>query len=630
MKKIYFFLPLVAFYLFSCSEDTMDELDVADGVNSLISVVEEPSGENCPAGGFFVRVGQDENANDNLDSAEVSFSTFVCNGENGADGAAGQDGMNAEQIMVITSDEPAGSNCPEGGIKIEVGYDSDESGTLNASEIMSTSFVCNGESSTREGGNNGKTYVILKGNLSKEEAQNILARDLGPNTQFITVENTKEIDSLDFSVVTSLVDLTISNNRSLVHVNLSNLKQMNGDMVIENNPNWRVVNFPALEQSFGRLEFGTDFSDKTQRIDTIKLEKLRRVPSEWGVSVRLDTVQSLQLPALTSGSIGINGVVNTLSRRASIVINELQFTDQLIVPELSISISNITEGPDYDFPFEEIGLITEDNCKPNFSIANLVKGAIRTDNNFKTSGNFSLPNFETGGVSIYVSDYNEINLPRFSSGSFSLSGNDTISNLNLSSLDSGSVSISAFSGGSGNNTLEIADGIELPEFVKGDLSIRNFAPLLTTPKFEEGRISIVNTTYSSLSFPVFKSGNVVINNNSQLTEINFPELATVSGISITDNNLLTSLALPSFTGYLTGLEVPGFGFVEFDNIILDLQFNSFTETTLNQLLVDFDQATPLKDVPVSLQINGYGPPSGDGITALESLRNKGIEVSIDQ
>jgi hypothetical protein len=56
-------------------------------------------------------------------------------------GAAGSAGRNA---LVRTTTEAAGANCATGGTKIEAGQDANSNGTLDAAEITSTRYVCNG------------------------------------------------------------------------------------------------------------------------------------------------------------------------------------------------------------------------------------------------------------------------------------------------------------------------------------------------------------------------------------------------------------------------------------------------------------------------------------------------------
>ncbi|MDO7849162.1 hypothetical protein Q5H92_22555, partial [Hymenobacter sp. M29] len=56
-------------------------------------------------------------------------------------GAAGSAGLNA---LVRTTAEAAGANCATGGTKIETGQDANSNGSLDASEITATRYVCNG------------------------------------------------------------------------------------------------------------------------------------------------------------------------------------------------------------------------------------------------------------------------------------------------------------------------------------------------------------------------------------------------------------------------------------------------------------------------------------------------------
>jgi ELWxxDGT repeat protein len=46
--------------------------------------------------------------------------------------------------LAVTSVEPAGSNCPDGGLKIEVGVDDNGNGSLEANEVDHTQYICNG------------------------------------------------------------------------------------------------------------------------------------------------------------------------------------------------------------------------------------------------------------------------------------------------------------------------------------------------------------------------------------------------------------------------------------------------------------------------------------------------------
>lgn len=77
-------------------------------------------------------MGVDTNGNGVLDSAELSSTSYLCDGA----------GKNS---LVATSPEPAGTHCAFGGSKIETGLDADEDGVLGPAEVntAATSYVCN-------------------------------------------------------------------------------------------------------------------------------------------------------------------------------------------------------------------------------------------------------------------------------------------------------------------------------------------------------------------------------------------------------------------------------------------------------------------------------------------------------
>jgi hypothetical protein len=64
-------------------------------------------------------------------------------GLQGANGVAGANGLNA---LIKTTTEPAGTNCTNGGTKIETGLDANGNGVLDAGEVNATQtkYVCDG------------------------------------------------------------------------------------------------------------------------------------------------------------------------------------------------------------------------------------------------------------------------------------------------------------------------------------------------------------------------------------------------------------------------------------------------------------------------------------------------------
>jgi hypothetical protein len=65
-------------------------------------------------------------------------------GPQGEQGPAGANGTNGLNSLIRTTAEPAGTNCTNGGTKIETGMDANGNGVLDAEEVDQTEYVCNG------------------------------------------------------------------------------------------------------------------------------------------------------------------------------------------------------------------------------------------------------------------------------------------------------------------------------------------------------------------------------------------------------------------------------------------------------------------------------------------------------
>ena len=81
-------------------------------------------------------------------------------GSEGPQGPAGNDGDVAIKTLINTSDEAAGDNCVNGGVKIEVGEDANADGILDTDEVDDslTRYVCNGADG--EGGSGSEIGTI--------------------------------------------------------------------------------------------------------------------------------------------------------------------------------------------------------------------------------------------------------------------------------------------------------------------------------------------------------------------------------------------------------------------------------------------------------------------------------------
>ncbi len=131
-----------------------------NGHNAL-AVSSDEVGENCANGGLRIDFGLDANDNDILDDAEILASRYVCNGADGEDGQAGQNGHNA---LAASSDE-VGENCANGGTRLDFGLDANDNDTLDADEILSSRYICNGE----DGENSDKAASIQTTSFDGEQ-----------------------------------------------------------------------------------------------------------------------------------------------------------------------------------------------------------------------------------------------------------------------------------------------------------------------------------------------------------------------------------------------------------------------------------------------------------------------------
>lgn len=111
------------------------------GVSALVRAAIEAPGAACATGGVRVAAGLDSNGNSVLDVAEETASAAICNGAQGATGAAGATGLSSLTAIVA---EAAGANCTYGGTKTTSGLDSNRNDVLDAGEVTSTQYVCNG------------------------------------------------------------------------------------------------------------------------------------------------------------------------------------------------------------------------------------------------------------------------------------------------------------------------------------------------------------------------------------------------------------------------------------------------------------------------------------------------------
>ncbi len=142
------------------------------GANALVSTSPEPPGTNCPNGGTKIQAGLDANGNGVLDPSEVNASATSYIC-NGATGDGGPGGANS---LVKTSPEANGTNCQFGGQRIDTGLDTNANGTLDDTEITNTTYVCNLAPSGSLAVSSGIAINVKQGDVSTSTTNPITVR----------------------------------------------------------------------------------------------------------------------------------------------------------------------------------------------------------------------------------------------------------------------------------------------------------------------------------------------------------------------------------------------------------------------------------------------------------------------
>ncbi len=93
------------------------------------------AGNACPNGGIEIDMGVDSDANGQLDASEVTSTELVCNGQ-------------SSLVELIRSSDPG---CPYGGTDIQVGLDDNGNGKLDFHEILNTTLICHAQNSVVAG-----------------------------------------------------------------------------------------------------------------------------------------------------------------------------------------------------------------------------------------------------------------------------------------------------------------------------------------------------------------------------------------------------------------------------------------------------------------------------------------------
>ncbi|WP_309641031.1 hypothetical protein [Flavobacterium sp.] len=246
------------------------------------------------------------------------------------------------------------------------------------SQLLSVPYALYAENTKQP----GKTNIYLRGGITDAEAAIKLAKELGPNTENIYIQNTTVLTTVDLSSVTSVTDLYVTWNQALNNINLNNLTNIDNRIVISGNPGMTSVSLPGITEIFAGISISDN--DNLTSIDIPNLSACHGTiysslnPALTSVSlpalVTLDGIEIETCPNLSTLSIGALTTVITFD------IANTNLTS-LSMPNLTEARLNISNNPimtSIDFP-----------------------ALVKVMDNFEITGNANLTSIQLPQLAVY-------------------------------------------------------------------------------------------------------------------------------------------------------------------------------------------------------------------------------------
>jgi hypothetical protein len=369
----------------------------------------------------------------------------------------------------------------------------------------------------------GKSILVLSGNISDAEAAVRIKNELGPATQSIWVINTTQLKDVVIPSSSELVNVRIENNRDLENINFADLRQVYEKISVRDNLALKSLEMPSLTE-INEFDF-----QKNASVSIFHLEQLKVISTNLTLS-RNGSLHTVLLPGLSEiqGSLGF--YENAVLKKAWL-------------PELKTTQGSLT--------------LFSNNQMDTVSFPNLqrIEGSLDFTQNKILKG-LELPNLEKVGTSLEVS------------------GNDQLETLSLGKLSVIGKNINLF-----NN--KILKGIDLPvlKVVWSELQIAyndNLERIYLDQLDKVGEtLNISNSSQlQSIHFPALRTigGNLALLNNPRLENLMLDSLGSVQGMIQLYDSKLTLLSLPALdrlgmlnateNSYLLSLEFPSLKKIE--------------------------------------------------------------------
>ena len=191
-------------------------------------------------------------------------------------------------------------------------------------QMMSVPYALYAENSK----NLGKTSIYLTGDITDAQAALKIANESGPNTENIVVQNTTALTTLNFSNITTLIGLYVTNNAVLNSVALPNLSVTYNDVLISSNLALTSLNLPLLSNVNGRFQITGN------NLTVLSFPSLTKSQtSTQGIRISEANVTNISFPILVQAEYLVISGQNLTTFSAPLLIKSSNF---------GISNSNIT------------------------------------------------------------------------------------------------------------------------------------------------------------------------------------------------------------------------------------------------------------------------------------------------
>ena len=473
--------------------------------------------------------------------------------------------------------------------------------------------------------NGGRSTIVLSDTITNAEAQLKIANEVGPNTEEVRILRCSNLTTVDLSMLTNrLLEVYIDGNPVLQNVNMGNLTSIDGGIYVNNCPQLTVLDVHSL-RSIGQTFSNTvgngsywGISVTNTGILDINFPVVKQVVGQINIQNN-PSLTNLSMPQLLSGqSITIsncpllaNASFHALKNLAGFnmfnpaEMAAIDFSSLITIGGLtlkanqlsSVSLPALTTAGQIDISAPQLGSASFPVLQAclNFTVnaaspLSTVFAPLLLNSKIQlTGGSLNAVNFNSLQTSTGIS----ISATAGSGASLAFPALQTVLSGSSSAMNVSGIGTLSFP------LLRKTDGLALSGI--SSLSV----PLLDTAKY---LLEIKNSpSLSTLLFPALKKCGGMTITNCGMTSVSFPAFITtyeypVTGsLAINSNPNLTSISWPN-------LQVCNYGY--FEN-------NKLPSSEVNALLAKFRTVTVpsgsgspylyLKQIPAA-------PPTGQGIT----------------